>query len=574
MRQGGRAREVERRVAHATITFLQGRLEERVTLEWALALQGTQLSERNSVRDAIQRSAKALKEPFKTAWQWVIEAWEHEAASWDHEQFRVAELVQAGDVSGAVLRRIVCLVQPRAQVEKLSELRWTSDPPAKKAKHLRDVLHVGITSGKAVGLAKLGLARCQDADVLVELGELLDAGLGSGLHLSRKIRSGAGRRDTANDDVAIVHAWQRDATDADSDPDAYRTGYAPIVKLLHEVVVRLAEVNAGRAKRFLAAWLADGSQLCRRLWAAMARDAALVSASEVGQFLAQSADEEFWGSLPAPEVAELRAVRFAGLDESGRREIERRLRKLPPARLYRGRGITAPDRQRYRERSAAVELQRIGVGGGAISAASAAWLLEMRDRDPDLPQVDDVRWGASPRFRDWMNQAGSFEAGAPEELLERLDQALADTLWGSAARAASAYVEANSGDVLRLIEQHPTRAAHATHVWEYLLRATEWREPPDQATETRDAQVTRAGRFCPLFWSCQIARCLSSRALLRPGSRVGPSSSASAQNLRMFGCELGPWRSRQQMRHGRKARSKRVTWTLCMENSRATQGRN
>jgi hypothetical protein len=58
----------------------------------------------------------------------------------------------------------------------------------------------------------------------------------------------------------------------------------------------------------------------------MARDAGLVSAAGVVQFLAQSSDEEFWGSLRA----ELRAVRFAGLAESGRREIERRLRKLPP----------------------------------------------------------------------------------------------------------------------------------------------------------------------------------------------------------------------------------------------------
>jgi hypothetical protein len=118
--------------------------------------------------------------------------------------------------------------------------------------------------------------------------------------------------------------------DESKDPDAYHRGIAPSVKLLCAVVARIADLDAGTAQAFLLRWRLDGSPVHVRLWSAISRNAQLTSANQVGAFLQELDDRKFWDLHVFPEIAELRATRFADLDRKARKVIAERIRKGPP----------------------------------------------------------------------------------------------------------------------------------------------------------------------------------------------------------------------------------------------------
>ena len=93
------------------------------------------------------------------------------------------------------------------------------------------------------------------------------------------------------------------------------------MKLLFAVVSRIAEISEASAFRFIHGWRLQTNVVYVRLWAAAAKLFPFVSASDVASFLIGLDDHQFWDVGAFPEIAELRAVRFGGLDEFARNLI-------------------------------------------------------------------------------------------------------------------------------------------------------------------------------------------------------------------------------------------------------------
>lgn len=104
--------------------------------------------------------------------------------------------------------------------------------------------------------------------------------------------------------------------------------------LLHAVIARLLNLDLHVAMTFVNRWKATPSLVHVRLWAAMARDARLASADDVATFILSLSDEMFWNLHQYPELAELRARRFAELNASEQARVLARIRRHPPGKQF------------------------------------------------------------------------------------------------------------------------------------------------------------------------------------------------------------------------------------------------
>lgn len=170
------------------------------------------------------------------------------------------------------------------------------------------------------------------------------------------------------------------------DSDAFHQGIAPSVKLLFAVVAQIAELDRAVAVGFVWRWRAIDSVVHVRLWAAAARDPRLVPAKDVGTFLLGLEDIQFWEVQNFPEIAEVRAVRFAELEPSMQKAITRRIRARPPRSLWRQ--MDPAERRRARQFWAVREMQRLVAARAQLSTADLAWLKENIAPYPDLAATE------------------------------------------------------------------------------------------------------------------------------------------------------------------------------------------
>ena len=167
-------------------------------------------------------------------------------------------------------------------------------------------------------------------------------------------------------------------------------GMGPAVKLLYAIVERIAEIDPRAGKPLIGRWRVADSSIYRRLWAAAARHPGLVSAEDVGEFIAAADDREFWNIWFFPEIAELRARRFAELEPETQATIVRRLRKGPARKFWPGE-MDAEEIEFTLRALAAQELRRIEIAGGVLPAPARKWLLEAFEEFPRLEKmaIDD-----------------------------------------------------------------------------------------------------------------------------------------------------------------------------------------
>jgi len=368
----------EQEIVTNTRRFLDRRMADPAVLVWAAGLGPDLRAERRAVRDSLEFPRHDIPEPVRSAWRCVVEAWNTDTVDGDLRAIQIRQDVARGVDPRYLVAEIVRIVHPRLSVELYGQ--WSPRP--KPARDVSDLLHFRLSGQGRVSLAEVGLAACRDPAVIGELVDRLEAALVDALSWATRLGSGSvwaanyvarvypppapvpgdeGARDGAGDDQE------------DEDPDRYRSGYAPIARLFSEVLDRLADIApeaaAARAGRLRALdW-----PLTQRLWAAAARRPDIVAPDAIGPWLAALPDERFWDEDRFPEVLEMRAARFADLDAPSRAGLETRIRRGPPAALYR-RGLEAPVRHRVRTEDAVRELLRLASTGGGLSAASRRWL--------------------------------------------------------------------------------------------------------------------------------------------------------------------------------------------------------
>jgi hypothetical protein len=468
-----RARELALRVRATTIAFLRDRLNDRSSIEWALELDSQHAEERNAIRDLLTFPELKVKEPFRSAWFWLLESWLARPQAEHDSQFRIRHRIRQSGIDGDALRQVVDLVRPWPRLKKLEGWRLYGGPaPPKVPRKLGDLVSISMSGGDLITLRDVGLQDLADPALADELADRLEAALLDGLYSARRLGWIDGGFDRTAYDVRRVYRVPPTGVgdDKEPDPDTYRHGFAPVVKLLYEVVDLLGRINAKSARAHIAGWKKSEWALLRRLWAGLARGRELVSADELADFFASLTDGQFWKPIEYPEFAELRARRFGDMNEAERLALETRIRALPPGSLW-SRKTAAKDLRRYRHVRAAIELKRILVAGGHISDASRSWLADVAAKY-EVPNVDAVDFDFEPAtLARWMPEGTeAFDAPDVRSALAKLETAFGNDEWDDNANAAQSYVRAHLSDLLELFSDSPELAAKSPGVWRQILQ--------------------------------------------------------------------------------------------------------
>ncbi|MEK7945776.1 hypothetical protein WKR98_13550 [Pigmentiphaga sp. YJ18] len=372
------------------IAFLDKRLAEQGTVDWALKLEPGQRVERTAVEELLTGPrARDLVEPWASAWRLIEESWSapHSEACDGTAIYSIQRRLLAGDRSGAVVAAIVDVVAPRLKVEPIDVWRWSYIKKPRKPKTVEHILSASLTSGELIDLNVLKLAKLDDVAFLISLANALEAAVSRGLDIARRLGWDESQSFLRLGLINRVYYTQPTGRGGeDGEPDAYHRGIAPSVKLLHAVVTRVAEIQLVAAQSFVRRWQVDGSSVFVRLWSAMSRSSDLVTPDVVASFLKSLEDRWFWNLHSFPEIAELRAVRFDEFDRSSQTQITTRLRKGPPRNHW----PKKADRAKIanaRLYQAARELRRIEVAGGTLPTGTKNWLHVRQQQFADLPKM-------------------------------------------------------------------------------------------------------------------------------------------------------------------------------------------
>ena len=392
----------------ATVAFLKKRLAESDMIDWALCLKPDRRVERMAVAELLNRPEEsALDEPWASAWRLIEESWSRVAVEEGSSPaiYVIQGRLRHGDRSGAIISAIVNLVAPRLKVEPISAFRWPRRPSS--VDHL---LSARLTSGDLIDLDVLELAKLKETPFLSALADGLEAAVNHGLDIARRIGwDGESQPGRLGSLYRVSYTQSAPTADGENEPDAWHHGIAPAIKLLHAVVARITELDPRAALPVVQRWRLQPSPIHTRLWAAAALNSFLVSAEEVGAFLIDLGDRQFWDLNEFPEIVELRTLRFAKLDGETQRVIAARIRKLPPRNQWLKKADAA-EVKKERLYWAVRELKRIEVAGGDLPPDARSWLegrigqfselaeMKIDDGFPGARMVPDVPPGPNDQY--------------------------------------------------------------------------------------------------------------------------------------------------------------------------------
>lgn len=419
----------DRETFRTVIAFLDKRLAEQGTVDWALKLKPGQRIERIAVENLVTGpGARDLVEPWASAWRLIEESWTapHSDSHNGTAVYGIQKRLQAGDRSGAAIAAIVGLVAPRLKVEPIDGWRWSYIKKPRKPKTVEHILSAGLTSGYLIDLNVLELANLNDIAFLVSLANGLEAAVTHGLDTARRLGWDGQRRLWQLGDLRRAY-YVADAPRAreDGDPDAYHHGIAPSVKLLYAVVARISVLDLAAARSFARRWWLNNSPVHLRLWAAMSRNEQITPTDEVSAFLIALDQDRFWDMHGFPEIAELRAIRFRNMNAEAQDAIVARVQKGPP-RDHWPKNVDAAEIKNARLFWSLRELRRIEVGGGVLPDRAKSWLDARTAQFAELAKmtIDEGFSGGLSVTRREAKPNTKFETVSGVERLKALEAAL------------------------------------------------------------------------------------------------------------------------------------------------------
>jgi hypothetical protein len=382
----------DRDAIRTLMVFLNGRLAERSTIEWALGTTRDEVVKRTAILQALEFvDAQALKEPWRTAWRLIEESWDDddvEASS--IEAYRAQRRIVAGERTGAVISSIVSFVRPRLQVEAKSDRQVPSRrrPP----RRVEDFFRASLTSHELVDIDVYHLEDINEVDFLVALATELEGAVNRGTSVGRRLGWNNDYKFWMLGQLDSISYERRDDDGYHRDIDQFHRGIAPSVKLLSAVIGRLSAIDVSEAIRFVTRWKQAPTPLHLRLWASLSLNPLLTSPEDLSATLPSLDDRSFWDVHSFPEIAVLRACRFGELSDAAIKKIELRIKKGPPKNFW------PKDSDRDRVRSARVywsarEYRRIEVAGNKLSNAASHWLIQHLDQFSDLRDMNSIRYG-------------------------------------------------------------------------------------------------------------------------------------------------------------------------------------
>ena len=484
------------------VAFLEGRLEKKETIEWALGLGSgdVDIVKKQAILHLLDRPGGVnLREPWLSAWWLIKESWNE-----PNDNFRMLEVeierLQSGERSEALVSDIVDLVAPRLTVKAYSsrELQFLNLP--KRPKTFHDLFRATLASENVVDPDFLGLQELTEGEFIVSLANALDAAVMDGLDIARRIGEGRvenrvhyvaqSERDAGRVVNRVYYVAQSERDAGTHEPDEHNRGIAPSVKLLHAVVSRLVDIDYPAVLTFISRWKQTDFPIHWRLWAAMSRDSQITSASEVGDFLLRLDHKAFWDAYRHPEIAELRARRFSEFDDATQRAITRRIRRKPPRNLW-PKNEKADRVEDYRLRWVVRELKRIEVAEATLPRHDKIWLESNIGHLAEMNRIDKGFRGF-PKVQD-VSIAPDCSLDSLEGIdrLRVLEQKFSAPRRGwddNLAEQALDWIEkeGNSGQVLRDMESSPDGGAEFPKVWENFGWVHSPSENQGQETHVRD----------------------------------------------------------------------------------------
>jgi len=383
----------ERESFDAAVIFLENRLAERETIKWALNLRPDEKSKRLAIRELVRNSRRTkISSPWLDTWHLVVESW-NEPIVERHSSMGVYDVkhrLDAGERTKGLVSAIVELVSPHLQIRLIDEDNLTN---RKKPKTIDDLISCTLTSGSLLDIEVLKLEKIEDKGFLASLASALDDVILSSLDLAQRIGwDGHQNYWVVGQMHRVYYVKEKNENGRTSDPDEFGHGVVPAVKLLYDVLARLADVDLGSTAIFVARWRLTDSQIYLRLLAALSRDQRITSNDDLGDFFSKLNSRQFWDLRFYPEIAELRAKRFMDLGPETQRRIINRIKKGPP-RSHWPRDVDQEQVKDFRQHNAVREMKRICLAGANLIPKDLLWLEGQVAKFPDLEQMNRIDEG-------------------------------------------------------------------------------------------------------------------------------------------------------------------------------------
>lgn len=436
--------EVDRAAFHTAIAFLDGRLEERATFDWALSLNTNETVKRLALLELITNAFRTqLKEPWKSAWYLIEESWDappiNDSAT--RTIYDAQRRLKNGDTSGSLINLIVELVSPRLLVQPFSDIYLRYHDLPKKPKKAEDLFTVELTSGEPIDPNILGLDNLTDQHFLYSLAQAIDAAVDKGINIAKRI--GRNNQHSLRHMGTLYRVYYVPASGNDDDPDRHNEGISPSVKLLHLVVTLLGNIDISGAIEFTRRWKMKNTPIHLRLWAALSQNPKITPINEVSDTLLTLDDEQFWEIQYYPEIAELRAKRFIELEVHDQSTLLTRIKKLPPKKQW-PRGVDANLVAKDLLYFAIREMRRIEIAGMTLPKRDKTWLENKIIDFPELKETSKLDEGFSAPPKTTLvphNPDNKYDRLSGEARLKSIETALSSTRSGwdddPAARATN-----------------------------------------------------------------------------------------------------------------------------------------
>ncbi len=478
----------------STAAFLESRLEEKGTIEWALRLGSNDIVKRIATLWLLNRKEGiALREPWRSAWRIIEESWNHPTVRYDlrRNEYIVKDRLSSGERSDSLVSAIVDLVAPRLVLKSYGTRERELYKIPKRPRTFHHLFRSSLSCGKTIDPSFLGLDRLMDGEFILSLANALDAAVVRGLNLAR----GIGWAHTHLHLRRVYHVSEPERSEETYEPDEFNQDIAPPVKLLYAVASQLIEVDSSAAQGFVSRWNRKDSPIHLRLWAAMSRDPRVTSAKAVGDFLLRLNYRLFWDVHHHPEITELRARRFSELGDSTQKRVTKRIRRGPPRRFWPENENADSDRvDEARLYWIVRELKRIEVAGGTLPQADRVWLETNIVRFSGLAEMNRIDEGFLDLPKGESLPADpvlSLDTCKDIDRLRTLDQAFTPPRSGWVDDPGELSWDwlrekGNALKVLKDFEASPSGGAEFPKVWERFGWAHSPPEDQQQETNERD----------------------------------------------------------------------------------------
>ncbi|NSZ03128.1 hypothetical protein G6M70_04680 [Agrobacterium tumefaciens] len=325
-------------------------------------------------------------------------------------------VLERSDSSPETIARLAELLKPELRVSRRFTL---DDEPQEDPASVHDLMRVEFEPEEDLALDEVLDAWSKempgevDASLLVSLTHALDSAVEEVIDLGLDGERGSGLID--------IHV----ASVGDHPQNRHRKGFLPIVRVIAEVWLRLADKMPERASNFVTSWIRSTHRINHRLALFACRHPS-IGADMINEVIQLLPDGEIFVTGSAVEAHRLLVERWKDLDLGARERIEQRLRHGLPADWFN----QDADVTKYMDRSRYDVIGNLLRDGVDLSDSTIAEYEAIIGRHPEWR----LRPQAQSGFHRWFEMSSEQSVSDPQSFKDVSDDALLETALRQDAR--------------------------------------------------------------------------------------------------------------------------------------------